>query len=65
MCQERTASQRTSSRANGTKFGRPRKVADSEHIATARRMKFDGHTAKAIAKYPRGEPGDAVPVPQR
>ncbi len=51
MCQERTASQRTSSRANGTKFGRPRKVADSEHITTARRMKFDGHTGKAIAKY--------------
>ena len=24
---------------------------DSEHIATAKRMKSDGHTAKAVAKY--------------
>jgi DNA invertase Pin-like site-specific DNA recombinase len=39
------------SRANGTKFGRPRKVADAEHIATAKRMKADGHTARDIAKY--------------
>ena len=38
-------------RANGTKFGRPRKVDDSEHIATAKRMKADGHTGKDIAKY--------------
>jgi hypothetical protein len=43
---ERTTLQREASRANGTKFGRPRKVADSEHITTARRMKVDG-----IAKY--------------
>ena len=42
---------RASSRANGTKFGRPRKVDDSEHIATAKRMKADGHTGKDIAKY--------------
>jgi DNA invertase Pin-like site-specific DNA recombinase len=42
---------RVSSRANGTKFGRPRKVDDPEHIATARRMKADGHTGKDIAKY--------------
>jgi DNA invertase Pin-like site-specific DNA recombinase len=39
--------------ANGTKFGRPRKVDDddTEHIATAKRMKADGHTGKDIAKY--------------
>jgi DNA invertase Pin-like site-specific DNA recombinase len=48
---ERTALKRAASRANGTQFGRPRKVDDSEHIATARRMKADGHTAKDIAKY--------------
>jgi DNA invertase Pin-like site-specific DNA recombinase len=42
---------RASSRANGTKFGRPRKVDEAEHIATARRMKTDGHTGKDIAKY--------------
>jgi transposase len=29
----------------------PRKVDDHEHIATARRMKVNGHTGKAIAKY--------------
>jgi DNA invertase Pin-like site-specific DNA recombinase len=39
------------SRANGTRFGRPKKVDDSEHIATAKRMKVDGHAAKDIAKY--------------
>ena len=30
---ERTAPKRQTSRATGTKFGRPRKVDDSEHIA--------------------------------
>jgi hypothetical protein len=30
---------------------RPRKVDDAEHIATARRMKADGHTAKDIANF--------------
>jgi DNA invertase Pin-like site-specific DNA recombinase len=51
---ERTALKRAASRANGTKFGRPKKVDDSEHIATAKsakRMKVDGHAAKDIAKY--------------
>ncbi len=51
QCQERTALKRASSRAKGTKFGRPRKVDDTEHIATAKRMKADGHTGKDIAKY--------------
>ncbi len=40
-----------SSRANGTKFGRPQKVDDTEHIATAKRLKADGHIGKDIAKY--------------
>ncbi len=48
---ERTALKRASSRANGTKFGRPRKVDDSEHITTAKRMRADGHTGRDIAKY--------------
>ena len=51
LVKERTALKRATSRANGTKFGRPRKVDDSEHIATAKRMKPDGHTGRDIAKY--------------
>src|SRR6478735_8957021 len=33
---ERTALKREASRANGTKFGRPSKVDDADHIATAK-----------------------------
>jgi DNA invertase Pin-like site-specific DNA recombinase len=51
LIKERTALKRASSRANGTKFGRPRKVDDPEHVATAKRMKADGHTGRDIAKY--------------
>jgi DNA invertase Pin-like site-specific DNA recombinase len=51
LIRERTALKRQASRANGTKFGRPRKVDDAEHIVTAKRMKADGHTGKDIAKY--------------
>ena len=51
LVKERTALKRAMSLANGTKFGRRRKVPDQNHIATARRMKDDGHTAKDIAKY--------------
>jgi DNA invertase Pin-like site-specific DNA recombinase len=51
LTKERTALKRTTSRANGTRFGRPKRVEDPVHIATAKRMKADGHTAKDIAKY--------------
>ena len=51
LTKERTALKRQASRANGTKFGRPRKVANAEHISTAKRMKGDGHTGKVISKY--------------
>jgi DNA invertase Pin-like site-specific DNA recombinase len=51
LIKERTALKRAASQANGTKFGRPKKVPDRSHIATARRMKDDGHTARDIAKY--------------
>lgn len=51
LTKERTALKRQTSRANGTKFGRPRRVIDAGHIATARRMKDDGHTGRDIAKY--------------
>ncbi|HUE61357.1 MAG TPA: recombinase family protein [Acidimicrobiales bacterium] len=51
LTKERTALKRATSRANGTQFGRPRKVREVQDITTAKRMKEDGHTAKDIAKY--------------
>jgi DNA invertase Pin-like site-specific DNA recombinase len=51
LVRERTALKRASSRATGTRFGRPRKARDAQDIATAKRMKADGHTGKDIAKY--------------
>ena len=42
---------RAASRANGTKFSRPRKVADADHIATAKPMMADRHTGNDIAKF--------------
>jgi DNA invertase Pin-like site-specific DNA recombinase len=51
LTKERTALKRQASLANGTKFGRPKKVRDMTHVATARRMKADGHTSKDIARY--------------
>ena len=51
LTKERTALKIAVSRANGTKFGRPHKVTDPEHLTTARRMKADGHTARDIAKF--------------
>ncbi|OBF92395.1 hypothetical protein A5790_14590 [Mycobacterium sp. 852002-51152_SCH6134967] len=51
LIRERTTLKRAASRANGTRFGRPRKVTDAEHVGTARRMKTDGHTVKDIAKF--------------
>lgn len=51
LIKERTALKRAASRTNGTKFGRPRKVDDAERVATARQMKADGYTAKAITEY--------------
>jgi hypothetical protein len=38
LVKERTALKRAMSRANGTKFGRRKKVADPSHIATARHV---------------------------
>jgi len=51
LMKERTALKRAASRAHGTRFGRPRKVTDPDHLATARRMKADGRTARDIAKF--------------
>jgi DNA invertase Pin-like site-specific DNA recombinase len=51
LIKERTALKRALSLANGTTFGRRKKVADAGHIETAKRMKTDGHVAKDIAKY--------------
>ncbi|OCB32801.1 hypothetical protein A5676_04380 [Mycobacterium malmoense] len=51
LVKERTALKRATSRSNGTKFGRPRKVREIQDLATAKRMKQDGHTGRAIARY--------------
>ena len=51
LMKERTPSKRAASRANGARFGSPGRSTDAEHIATAKRMKADGHTGKDIAKY--------------
>lgn len=51
LVKERTALKRAMSLANGTKFGRRKKVADSTHLATAKRMRDEGHTARDVAKY--------------
>ena len=51
LIKERTALKRAASRDKGTKFGRPEEGADANHIATAKRMKADGHTGRDIAKY--------------
>lgn len=61
---ERTALKRRASRANGTKFGRPRKVADAGHIATAKRIKADGHTGRSVGQIPWRESSDFVPIPK-
>ena len=41
LTRERTALKRAASRVNGTKFGRPRKVDDADHIATSSRREPD------------------------
>jgi hypothetical protein len=40
-----------------------RKVADADHIATAKRMKTEGHTGRDIAKYLWRQQGDPLPLP--
>jgi DNA invertase Pin-like site-specific DNA recombinase len=51
LVKERTELKRQQSLANGTKFGRPKKVADPAHLVTAKQMKTDGHTVRDITKY--------------
>ena len=51
LVKERTALKRKASPANGSGVGRPKKVRDADHVATAKRMKDDGHTRKDIAMY--------------
>jgi DNA invertase Pin-like site-specific DNA recombinase len=66
LTKERTALKRTSSRAKGTKFGRPRKVGDAEHIATARRMDIRARTLGSIlASVGRLCTGTSSPKPLR
>jgi DNA invertase Pin-like site-specific DNA recombinase len=49
LVKERTALKRAVSRANGTKFGRPRKVDDADAVK-ARGLRDKGITARDIAK---------------
>ena len=49
LIKERTALKRAASRANGTKFGRPRKVDDAD-AAKARQLRQKGIAASDIAK---------------
>jgi len=49
LVKERTAIKRETSRANGTKFGRPRKVDDAD-AAKARQLRDKGIPATDIAK---------------
>jgi Resolvase, N terminal domain len=63
LAKQRTALKRATSRTNGTKFGRPRKVDDSEHIATAKRMRGQRPHRQRHRQVPRGEPGDALSIP--
>ena len=53
LVRERTALKRQASRANGTRFGRRKKVKDDGHIATAKRMKAVGHIGKGQRQVPR------------
>ncbi len=46
LVRERTALKRATSRANGTRFGRPRKVRDTDHLATVKRMKARAHRVR-------------------
>ncbi|BBX86923.1 hypothetical protein MAUB_47960 [Mycolicibacterium aubagnense] len=72
LIKERTALKRVTARANGTKFGRPRKVQNLQDVATAIRDEGRRPHAPHIAKYPREhrevsrcQPGDVVPVSRR
>jgi DNA invertase Pin-like site-specific DNA recombinase len=51
LVKERTELKRQQSLANGTKFGRPKKIADPAHLITAKQMKTDGHAIRDITKY--------------
>ena len=51
MVLERTALEAGVIPRHGIKPGQRRKVDNTEHVATAKRMKADGHTGKDIAKY--------------
>ncbi|MGZ3382689.1 MAG: recombinase family protein [Isosphaeraceae bacterium] len=62
LTKERTALKREAARKNGARFGRPRKINDAKHIATAKRMKAHGQGHREI---PRHKPRISVPLPHQ
>jgi DNA invertase Pin-like site-specific DNA recombinase len=67
LIKERTALKRASFRANSTKFGRPRTSEGGRPGAHRHREADEGGRSyrQGYRQVPRGEPGDAVPVPRR
>ena len=65
LTKERAALKRATSRANGTRFGRPRKVADAEHIANRQADEGRRPHWQRYRPIPRRQPGDPVPVLDR
>lgn len=53
LIQERSVLKRAAARANGVKFGRPCKVSDADHIATAKTMKAPCETLSRVWGFPR------------
>jgi hypothetical protein len=65
LVKERTALKRQASRANGTRFGRPKRVTDDAHIATGQTHEGRRAQRKGHRQIPWGQPRHSLPVPGR